>query len=64
VHKSENPSRTSGEVRVESAKRGIVLQKSKVAAPQIFLENKKRGAITDSYTLNRVAEAAGEFDAR
>jgi hypothetical protein len=40
------------------------LQKSKVAAPRIFRENKKRGTITDSYTLNRVAEAAGEFDAR
>jgi hypothetical protein len=41
-----------------------VLQKSKVAAPQIFRENKKRGTITDPYTLNRVAEATGEFDAR
>ena len=42
----------------------ILLQKSKVAAPQIFRENKKRGTITDSYILNRVAETAGEFDAR
>ncbi len=41
-----------------------MLQKSKAAAPQIFRENKKRGTITDSYTLDRVAEAAGEFDAR
>jgi hypothetical protein len=42
----------------------ILLQKSKVAAPQIFRENKKRKTITDSYTFDRVAEAAGEFDAR
>jgi hypothetical protein len=38
-----------------------VLQKSKVAAPRIFRENKKRETITDSYALNRVAEVAGEF---
>ena len=44
--------------------RGIVLQKSKVATPRIFRENKKRKMIADSYTLNRVAEIAGEFDAR
>jgi hypothetical protein len=43
---------------------GIVLQKSKVATPRIFRENKKRKMIADSYTLNRVAEIAGEFDAR
>ena len=42
----------------------ILLQKSKVAAPRIFRENKKRKMIADSYTLNRVAEIAGEFDAR
>jgi hypothetical protein len=41
-----------------------VLQKSKVAAPRIFRENKKRETITDSYALNRVAEVAGEFNAR
>jgi hypothetical protein len=41
-----------------------VLQKSKVATPRIFRENKKRKMIADSYTLNRVAEIAGEFDAR
>jgi hypothetical protein len=42
----------------------ILLQKSKVAAPQIFRENKKREPITDSYTLNHVAVVAGEFDSR
>jgi hypothetical protein len=41
-----------------------VLQKSKVAAARIFRENKKREPITASYTLNRVAEVAGEFNAR
>ena len=41
-----------------------MLQKSKVATPRIFRENKKRKMIADSYTLNRVAEIAGEFDAR
>jgi hypothetical protein len=41
-----------------------VLQKSKVAAPRIFRENKKRETITDSFTLNRVAEVAGEFNVR
>jgi hypothetical protein len=44
--------------------RQILLQKSKVATPRIFRENKKRKMIADSYTLNRVAEIAGEFDAR
>jgi len=42
----------------------IVLQKSNVAAPRIFRENKMRETITDSYTLNRAAEVAGEFNAR
>jgi hypothetical protein len=41
-----------------------MLQKSKVAALRIFRENKKRETITDSYTLNRVAEVAGEFNVR
>jgi hypothetical protein len=41
-----------------------MLQKSKVAAPRIFRENKKPETIADSYTLNRVAEVAGEIDAR
>jgi hypothetical protein len=41
-----------------------VLQKSKVAAPRIFRENNKRETIADSYTLNRAAKVAGEFDAR
>ena len=40
------------------------MQKSKVATPRIFRENKRRETIADSYTLNRVAEIAGEFDAR
>jgi hypothetical protein len=43
---------------------GIVLRKSKVAAPRIFRENTKRETATDSHTLNRVAEVAGEFNAR
>ena len=43
---------------------GIVLQNSKVAAPRIFRENKKRETITDLYTLSRGAEIAGEFNAR
>ena len=42
----------------------IVLQNSKVAAPRIFRENKKRETITNSYTLSRGAEIAGEFNAR
>ena len=41
-----------------------MLQKSKVAAPRIFSENKKRETIADSYILNRVAEVAGELDVR
>jgi hypothetical protein len=45
-------------------KTSIVLQNSKVAAPRIFRENKKRETITDSYTLSRGAEIAGEFNAR
>ena len=49
---------------VMSACAPIVLQKSKVAAPRIFRENKKQETITQSYTLNRVAEVAGEFNAR
>jgi hypothetical protein len=42
----------------------IVLQKSKVVAPRNFRENKKRGTITDSYTLNRAAKVADEFNVR
>ena len=38
--------------------------KSKVAAPRIFRENKKRETITNSHTLNRVVVVASEFDAR
>jgi hypothetical protein len=41
-----------------------VLQKSKVATPQILRENAKQGKIADSYILNRVAEVDREFDAR
>ena len=40
------------------------MQKSKVATPRIFREDKRWETIADSYTLNRVAEIAGEFDAR
>jgi hypothetical protein len=42
----------------------IVLQKSKVAAHQIFRENTKQKTIGDSRILNRVGEVAGGFDAR
>jgi hypothetical protein len=42
----------------------IVLQKSKVAGPRIFRENKNREEIADSYRFNRVAEVACEFSAR
>jgi hypothetical protein len=42
----------------------IVLQKSKVAEPEIFRENTNREAITDSYKLNRITEVAGEFKVR
>ncbi len=42
----------------------IVLQKSKVAVPRIFRENKKRATIADSYTLNRVVEVTGKFRVR
>jgi len=45
-----------------SAYPAIVLQKSKVAALLNFRESKKRETITDSYTLNRAAEVAGEFN--
>ena len=41
-----------------------MLQKSKVVAPRIFRENRKRETITELYALNRVAEVAGEFNAR
>ena len=41
-----------------------MLQKSKVAAPRIFSENKKRETMANSYILNRVAEVAGELDVR
>jgi hypothetical protein len=51
-------------IHVMSAIPPILLQKSNVAAPRIFRENKMRETITDSYTLNRVAEVAGEFNAR
>jgi hypothetical protein len=44
--------------------RQIVLQKSKVAGPRIFRENMNREEIADSYRLNRVAEAAGEFSGK
>src|SRR5215510_5483540 len=48
----------------EGRKWQIVLQKSKVATQQIFRENTKQKTIADSGILNRVAEVAGEFDAR
>jgi hypothetical protein len=41
-----------------------VLQKSKVAAVQIFGENLKRKEVDDSHSLSRAAEVADEFVAR
>ncbi len=57
-------SATFRDVRHESVVGGIVLQKSKVAGPQIFRENTEREAIADSYNLNRVTEVACEFTLR
>jgi hypothetical protein len=42
----------------------IVLQKSKVAAAQIFGENLKRKEVDDSHSLSRTTEVAHEFGAR
>ena len=42
----------------------IVLQKSKVAAVQIFGENLKRKEVDDSHSLSRATEVAHEFGAR
>ena len=42
----------------------IVLQKSKVVGRRIFRENKKQGAIADSYSFNRIIEAACKFNVR
>jgi hypothetical protein len=47
-----------------SALRGIVLQKSKVAAPKIFGEKLKREEVGDSYSLSRATEVAHQFGAR
>jgi hypothetical protein len=47
-----------------SASEGIALQKSKVAAVQIFGENLKRKEVDDSYSLSRATEVAHEFGAR
>jgi hypothetical protein len=52
--------RTSLEVR----KVPILLQKSKVAAAQIFGENPKRKEVDDSHSLGRATEVAYEFGAR
>ena len=41
-----------------------MLQKSKVATPQIFRENTKQETMADSYILNLVAEVAREFNMR
>ena len=43
---------------------GIVLQKSRVAAVQIFGENLKRKEVDDSHSLSRATEVAYEFGAR
>ena len=49
---------------LESVVRTIVLQKSKVAAVQIFGENLKRKEVDDSHSLSRATEVAHEFGAR
>jgi len=41
----------------------ILLQKSKVAAVQIFGENLKRKEVNDSHSLSRATEVAHEFGA-
>jgi hypothetical protein len=41
-----------------------MLQKSKVAALQIFGENLKRKDVDDSHSLSRATEVAHEFSAR
>jgi hypothetical protein len=46
-----------------SAKGSILLQKSKVAAVQIFGENLKRKEVNDSHSLSRATEVAHEFGA-
>jgi hypothetical protein len=46
-----------------SAVWGILLQKSKVAAVQIFGENLKRKEVNDSHSLSRATEVAHEFGA-
>jgi hypothetical protein len=47
-----------------SASSLIVLRKSKVAGLRIFAKNPKRGAIAESYNLNRATEVAYEFNVR
>ena len=47
-----------------SAVGGIVLQKSRVAAVQIFGENLKRKEVDDSHSLSRATEVAYELGAR
>ena len=41
-----------------------MLQKSKLAAVQIFGENLKRKEVADSHSLSRATEVAHEFGAR
>jgi hypothetical protein len=61
VWRHQLPSRNSFATSVVAL---ILLQKSKIAEPRIFRENTKREKIADSHTLNRVAEAAREFNVR
>ena len=55
---------TSTRVTWRSASPSIVLQKSKLAAVQIFGENLKRKEVADSHSLSRATEVAHEFGAR
>jgi len=58
---SEGHQRRFERLSTTSAVTPILLQKSKVAVPQIFLENEKRETTADSYIPNRLAEVASEI---
>jgi hypothetical protein len=58
------PDRKKKKLRVNGRSWRIVLQKSKVAAAQIFGENLKRKEVDDSHSLSRTTEVAHEFGAR
>ena len=61
---AEAGSQRQQEMLVDVRSGSIVLQKSKVAAVQIFGENLKRKEVDDSHSLSRATEVAHEFGAR